>query len=29
MEDPNPPGLLGRGHMPMKAAIADLDWFYQ
>lgn len=28
MEDPTPPGRLGRGHMPMKAAIADLEWFY-
>ncbi len=28
MDNPEPPGRLGRGNMSMKAAIADLDWFY-
>ena len=29
MDDPDPPGRLGRSHMPMKMAIADLVWFYE
>ena len=29
MDNPDPPGRLGRSHMPMKMAIADLQWFYQ
>jgi hypothetical protein len=28
MEDPNPPGHFGRQRMPLKAAIADVGWFY-
>ncbi len=29
MDDPNPPGRFGRSCMPLKAAIADLEWFYE
>jgi sialidase-1 len=29
MDNPDPPGKLGRSCMPMKAAVADTDWFYQ
>jgi len=29
MIDPNPPGRLGRSCMPLKAAIADMEWFYE
>ncbi len=29
MDNPNPPGKLGRSRMPQKAAIADLEWFYK
>ena len=29
MDNPDPPGQLGRSHMPLKLAIADLEWFYQ
>ena len=29
MDNPNPPGRLGRSCMPMKAAVADVDWFYE
>ena len=28
MEDPNPPGRLGRSAMSLQAAIASVDWFY-
>ena len=28
MEDPNPPGRLGRSAMSLQAAIAGIDWFY-
>lgn len=29
MDNPDPPGRLGRSCMPMKAAVADVDWFYE
>ena len=29
MDDPEPPGRLGRSCMPLKAAIADVDWLYE
>lgn len=29
MVNPDPPGELGRSCMPMKEAIADLEWFYE
>jgi len=29
MENPEPPGELGRSCMPMKEAIADVEWFYE
>jgi len=29
MDNPDPPGRLGRTCMPMKAAIADVQWFYE
>jgi len=29
MDNPNPPGQLGRSCMPLKAAIADVEWFYE
>ena len=29
MDNPDPPGRLGRSCMPMKAAVADIDWFYE
>ncbi len=29
MDNPNPPGRLGRSCMPMKAAVADVAWFYE
>jgi len=29
MDNPDPPGRFGRSIMPLKAAIADVDWFYQ
>ncbi|MCH2116976.1 MAG: glycoside hydrolase [Pirellulales bacterium] len=28
MDNPNPPGRLGRSCMPLKSAVADIDWFY-
>ena len=28
MDNPEPPGRLGRSRMSMKAAYADIDWFY-
>ncbi len=28
MDNPNPPGRLGRSCMPLKEAIADVEWFY-
>ena len=28
MDNPNPPGKLGRSCLPMKAAVADVEWFY-
>jgi sialidase-1 len=27
MEDPNPPGKLGRSRMSLRAVIADIEWF--
>ena len=29
MDNPDPPGRLGRSIMPLKVAIADVDWFYE
>ena len=29
MDNPDPPGRFRRSIMPLKAAIADVDWFYQ
>ncbi len=29
MDDPNPPGRLGRSQMHMKAAVMDIGWFYE
>lgn len=29
MDNPNPPGRLGRSRMPLKAVLADLEWFYE
>jgi hypothetical protein len=29
MDDPNPPGRLGRSKMSLKAAMADVAWLYQ
>ena len=29
MDNPNPPGRLGRSCMPLKEAIADVEWFYE
>ncbi len=29
MDNPNPPGRLGRSCMPLKEAIADIEWFYE
>ncbi len=29
MDNPNPPGKLGRSCMPLKEAIADVEWFYE
>jgi len=29
MDDPNPPGRLGRSRMPLKAVLADLEWLYE
>jgi sialidase-1 len=29
MDNPNPPGRLGRSCMPLRAAIADVEWFYE
>jgi sialidase-1 len=29
MDDPEPPGKLGRNHMPLKCLIADIDWLYE
>ncbi len=29
MDNPNPPGRLGRSRIPLKAAIADVEWFYE
>ena len=29
MDNPNPPGKLGRSCMPLKAAIADVSWLYE
>ena len=29
MDDPNPPGRLDRSRMPLKAAIADIEWLYE
>ncbi len=29
MDNPDPPGKLGRSRMPLKAAIADIEWFYE
>ena len=28
MDNPEPPGRLGRSRMPLRAAIADIDWLY-
>lgn len=28
MDNPNPPGRLGRSIMPLKAVVADVEWFY-
>ncbi len=28
MDDPNPPGRLGRSIMPLKIVVADTEWFY-
>ena len=28
MDNPNPPGRLGRSIMPLKAVVADTQWFY-
>jgi len=28
MKNPNPPGQFGRNRMPLKAALADVGWFY-
>jgi len=29
MDNPDPPGRLGRSCMPLKAAIVDLEWLYE
>ena len=29
MDNPEPPGRLGRSCMPLRAAIADVEWFYE
>jgi len=29
MENPNPPGKLGRSSMSLKAAVADIEWLYE